>query len=120
MCDQSEPREVMRKRPPCPASSMPRGHREPILLLANLRHDVKHLSGNFSASFIVGSSFRRRVIAKPGVGVMYGIPGCRALYDGTGLVRDAASHQGDEISFRIGIGIVKLGIGSDGRSVVRI
>src|SRR5260370_19272335 len=51
-------------------------------LPANLRHDVIHLSGYFPASLIVGGGFGRRVIAKPRVGVMYGIPGYGPLDDG--------------------------------------
>jgi hypothetical protein len=67
-------------------------------LPVDLRHDVKHLAGYFPASFIVGGGFGRGVIAKPGVSVMYGIPGYGSLDDGAGFVGHAASHQCDEIA----------------------
>src|SRR6267142_3366172 len=97
-----------------------RSHRGHLQLPANLRHDVKHLAGYYPASLVVGGGFGRRVIAKPGISIMDGIPGYGSLHDGTGFVGHAARHEGDEISSRIGVRVVEFGIRADRRSGVRI
>src|SRR5690348_1994291 len=95
----------------------PGGRLDLIQSFANLRHDVKHLAGYFTAALVVGGRFRRGIIAKPGVSVMDGIPRGSPCNNRATFVGHATGHQSNEILSRIIVRVVKLRVSADDRAV---